>query len=351
MGIKTVNKVFKWNPTILSKLIIRTVNNKFDFNLCVSGLRGTGKSTLCYQLARRIQTCPERIKGTYTFNPKKDILYTQKDVLKAMNERWSSIIFCDEAIAVAFNRDFYMEDQKKIIKVMNMSRDHQNIIFFCIPNFTTLDTQMKGMMKMRIHTIRRGYGIVQTPVKSIYSRDSWDNSNNEKIEREWSERGLKPKYQRLTTFRGVIKFKDLPPQHRQLYEEIKFLRRNQILIEEEEKENAKQKRILLTPIARQIAVALEEGNIKSREEFDKFAIVLGASPVDMVRRVREFNRERGVTTKLNDYFSQDEEKPDGDSKIEERQDINLSQLNIKKKDKEVMLLNRRPAVIPSIFNE
>jgi len=34
-------------------------------------------------------------------------------------------------INVTFNRDFYNEDQKNIIKMINMNRDHKNF-FYCM---------------------------------------------------------------------------------------------------------------------------------------------------------------------------------------------------------------------------
>jgi hypothetical protein len=225
-----------------------------------------------------------------------------------MNTRWRSIIFCDEAIAVSFNREFMSDHNKKLVKTLNQTRDHCNIIIFCIPSFSSLDTQMKGMIKMRIHTIRRGVGIVQTPMKTIYGRDGWDSQNNEKIEREWSERGnIKPRYNRLTTFRGVIKFRDLPPEHRALYESIKIEKRNKIILEEEEQETKREKVMQRGAVARQIATALEMGQIKNRDEFDKLCIVFETDPAMMVRKVREYNRSRGVDVKLNDYITRNSE--------------------------------------------
>jgi hypothetical protein len=91
---------------------------------------------------------------------------------------------------------------------------------------------------MRISVIRRGLAIVHTPVKSIYSKDIWDTAHNEKIEREWLKgNSSKPKYSRLTTFRGFLKFPDLTEKQRTLYEKLKFEKRNQLMVEDEEKKD------------------------------------------------------------------------------------------------------------------
>ena len=343
--VKFVNKIHKWNVTTLARLMIRTVNNKFDFNIALTGLRGTGKSTLAYQVARSIQRVPDRIKGTYVFNPQRDILYSPKDVLKAVNTRWRSIIFVDEAVAVSFNREFMSDHNKKLVKAMNMNRDHCNIILFCIPSFASLDTQMKGMIKMRIHTVKRGHGIVQTPMKTIYGRDGWDSQNNEKIEREWSERGsIKPRYNRLTTFRGVIKFKDLPHEHRKLYENIKVSKRNEIILEEAEKESAKDKTMQRSAVAQRLAHALEDGQITTRDEFNKMCIVFESDPTQMVRKVREYNRSRGIETKLNEFFAKNSESIP-------KEIVTQKVLNVSRKKKEVLQqsIEGRPVDIPDVL--
>ena len=128
-------------------------------------------------------------------------------------------------------------------------------------------------------------------------------------------------------------------EHRNLYEQIKWEKRNQIVLEEEEKELGKERKLQLTPLARQIAIALEEGQIKTREEFDKFAKIFGAIPLDMVKRVREFNRGRGVNTKLNDYFSKDDK---------DRAEEKLINSNDKHKIKKTT--SSIPQLIPSVLS-
>jgi Cdc6-like AAA superfamily ATPase len=296
-------RIFRWNLNILAKLIIRVLENHWDFILAIEGKRGVGKSTLAYQLCRRLRRVPERKKGTFVFSPNKDILYTQKEVLRAINMRYKSVVFCDEMVATAFNRDFYLENQKKLIKAINMRRDRYNFIILCIPSFAVLDTQIKQLVKMRISVTKRGYAIIQTPIKSIYSKDIWDSVTNEAIEKTWTTKGVnKPKYSRLSTFRGIMKFPDLPPKHRELYEQIKERQRNQIVLDEMEKDEGSEKGITNKALARQLTIALENGIIKTRNEFDKMCLALGNKPSIMTQEVRTYNRDRGIDIKIKDYF-------------------------------------------------
>jgi hypothetical protein len=156
---------------------------------------------------------------------------------------------------------------------------------------------------MRITVVKRGYAIIHTPIKSIYSKDVWDSVNNERTERDWVTRGVhKPKYSRLSTFRGVIKFPDLSPIQRDRYERIKIEKRNQIILEEVEGKNSAERGFSNIALARQLATAMENGMIKTRQEFDKMCIVLGTKPSTMTVEVRNYNRDRGIDMKMKDYF-------------------------------------------------
>jgi hypothetical protein len=168
----------------------------------------------------------------YRFLPHRDLLYTRREVLIFLN-KWNSIGLCDEMINVTFNRDFYNEDQKDVIKMINMNRDHKNLIIACVPSFKTLDTQIKNLCKIRLTVVRRGLAIIQTPNRTIYVADKWDEATNEKIEREWIKKGkIHPQYSRLNTFRGVLKFPPLSEKDEIKYQAIKNEKRNIIAKEQ-----------------------------------------------------------------------------------------------------------------------
>lgn len=291
------NPVFTWSIKRLAKLVEEMQTNKFDCLIIIEGNRGLGKSTLGYHLANRVKT--------HKFAPKKDILYKRKEIIDAFNNRWMSTFMADEMINVSFNRDFYDMDQKKLIKIINMNRDHCNLFIACVPQFQTLDNQIKNLCKIRITVVRRGLAIVQTQNRSIYATDRWDSQVNEKIEKNWLKNGItKPRYSRLTTFRGLLTFGDLTPKQREEYEEIKRNKRNEIKQEQEAEEQSNKP-------ADRLYGLLGEGKIGTRQMFDNMCLAMGLKPLNVMQNIRIRMRNEGDNRKFQDFFV-DEYKEVGD---------------------------------------
>jgi len=118
--------VMHWSMKKMIQMIVRILENKFDCFIVIEGNRGLGKSTLAIGLARGVSR-EFRKKGSkdYRFNWRNSLVYTKKET-KRFWHKWRSNGIGDEMINVTFNRDFYNEDQKDIIKMMNMNRDHCN---------------------------------------------------------------------------------------------------------------------------------------------------------------------------------------------------------------------------------
>jgi len=307
-------KIYKWNLKTICKVIIDILQNKFDCFIIIEGKRGLGKSTLAYQILRRVSTYirrDEKIENKqYLFRPKRDLLFTQNDVLDALNKRWHDSFICDEMINVTFNRDFFSDKQKKIVKALNMNRDHCNLIVACVPQFSTLDNQIKNLCRIKITVIKRGLAILQLPNKTIYGKDIWDAQLNEKIERQWLSQSRKPKYSRLTTFRGFLRFFDLQERQRKIYEQIKFEKRNLILNEEEKIKEETEK----TNPTDNIFTMLKRGVFKNMHDFDKACVSLNLKPTTIEGRVKKRLRNEGSPTAFSIYFS--------DKSLEERAKLN-----------------------------
>jgi hypothetical protein len=202
--------------------IERMVGNKFDCIIFVEGNRGLGKSTFVYKLVNGLIV-------PIPFKPKRDLVYSRTDTLRHLATKKGGVIFSDEMINVAYNRDFYENEQKTLLKALNMYRDSCNVFVGCIPKFVELDKQIQRLCKIRITIVRRGLALLQTQNPSIYQSDSWDIKNNQKIESKWTLKGVKnPKYSQLTTMRALIRFGDLSPNQRDEYEAIKQEKRSQV---------------------------------------------------------------------------------------------------------------------------
>jgi len=214
-----------WNLKDLREVLEGCINNKFDAIVFIEGNRGLGKSTLAWKIVSGLNI-------PMPFHPKRDIVFTREEVLKHLSTKKRGVIWCDELINTAYNRDFYQEEQKTLLKALQMFRDSCNIFVGCIPKFVEMDNQIKRLCKIRITVVRRGLALIQTQMPSIYIADGWDIRNNQKIESKWTLRkGSKPKYTQLSTVRGILKFSDLSPHQREEYEAIKEEKRGRVFSE------------------------------------------------------------------------------------------------------------------------
>lgn len=253
--------------------------NKYDCIVAICGERGVGKSTCAIRLARSARKLQHA-----KFNIRNDIVYTREALMKSL-EGYDGWIIADEMINAAFKRDFYATEQKDLIKMLNMYRDHRNILLMCIPNFWDLDKPLRDLVKIRIDVLRRGLGVLHFPVKSFYTNDQWDSKYNQKIEEGWSKSYTKkPKHHRLSTFKGFIRIKELFPKTEEMYQRIKNEKRNnilasQILPKEKEKNYYKKAAELI------IAGKLKEDDI------EKFAAMNEVDAPTFMRKVTKVIRE------------------------------------------------------------
>jgi len=289
-----------WSIKNIVTMICNMLENKFDCLIIIEGNRGLGKSTFAYVLARRVRTeMKNRGVEGYKFNPRRDLLYKRDEVIEFFN-KWKRTGIADEMINVTFNRDFYNNDQKDLIKMINMNRDHNNLFIACVPQFATLDTQVKQLAKLRLTVTRRGLAILQTPTRSIYSVDRWDSAVNGKIERRWLEKGVKnPKYTLLTTFRGFCKFPKLNVVQEALYQEIKNKKRGEIYQEKHESDEEDLKK--QDPFEK-LMVEFEGGKIRDGRELDGYSKALGIDPDSLKSKMRRRLKKECKPQSLTDYY-------------------------------------------------
>lgn len=282
------------------QMIVRILENKFDCFIVIEGNRGLGKSTLAIHLHRGVSREFKK-KGSedYRFNWRNCLVYTKKET-KRFWHKWRSSGIGDEMINVAFNRDFYDPEQKDIIKMINMNRDHCNFFSACVPQFQTLDSQIKGLCKIRITVVRRGVAIIQTPNRTIYVKDRWDTATNEKIERGWLAKGIKnPHYAKLTTFRGIMKFPALREKSEKKYQQVKDDKRNLVAREEMGITDAGEKE--RDPYEIALGMLLE-GKIRNGVYLDGFAQANEIVPATFKAQLRAKLQKKGKDHKVANYY-------------------------------------------------
>jgi len=318
-----------WGMDQFAMMCAKMLLNKFDCFIVIEGNRGLGKSTLAYHLLTRVGRIMKRIaketggkdslyKDYYSFKPypqskgklkgnTKNILYQRDEVINFF-DRWNASALADEGINVSFNRDFWNEDQKNLIKLINMNRDHCNLFIMCIPQFQVLDNQIKNLCKIRVTIARRGMAVIQTPNRTIYNKDKWDTANNERIEREWLKKGSGlPKYSKLNTFRGMMRFPALTKRDESIYTTIKVNERNTIKKDlgvggEEKKEKE------LSEIA---VERLKEGKIRNANILDGMAIANGSTPDSFKNIIRGKLKKEGIDHRLPQYYWEKQGKGKG----------------------------------------
>ena len=281
-------------------MIVQILQNKFDCVIIIEGNRGLGKSTLAIHLTRGVSREFKKMGSPdYRFNWRNSLIYTKKETKRFLH-KWKSVGIADEMINVAFNRDFYDEEQKDIIKMVNMNRDHCNLFVACVPQFQTLDNQIKGLCKIRLTVVKRGVVIIQTPNRTIYIKDRWDTATNEKIEREWVAKGIKnPHYTKLTTFRGVMRFPKLREASELRYQEVKNDKRNLVAKEEmgidPDEDSAVDPYVIVMDM-------LLNGKVRNGTFLDGFAQANGIIPATFKAHLRSRLQKEGKDHKVGNYY-------------------------------------------------
>lgn len=216
--------VVTWSMKDLANCLKKRQLNEFSADIAVDGPRGNGKSTFIYKLFCMMGN----------FRPRADIVFSRTDVMNGLKNKKYGLIFADEMINSAHNREFYAGDQLQLIKMLNMYRDNYNLLAGAVPFFYDLDPQVRKFIKMRITVVERGLAVVQFSKPSLYSNDPWDTDHNKKIERSWEKsmkkgKVRKQRFERLTTFSGYIKFGPLQRRQQALYKEIKEMKRKELV--------------------------------------------------------------------------------------------------------------------------
>lgn len=209
-----------WSIKDIIDILLGRRENEFDGNVLVSGDRGNGKSTL-------INKCLYRIKG---FRPWKHQVYDREAVIRLLSQ-YKGVCWDDEAVNSGYKRDFQQKGQKELIKIITAYRDNFTIYFSAIPNFFSLDKDLRDLVFLHLHVIERGIAIVHMPLQGrLYSQDRWDAKYNAKIEDGWGKKiqknpNFRPPYHKLTTFRGYLYFGDVTERQKKIYLEVKHSKR------------------------------------------------------------------------------------------------------------------------------
>ena len=293
-----MSRLLIWNIKDVCEVIEKCVQNKFDFICFIEGNRGLGKSTLAFKICSRVNV-------PVPFSPKRDLVYTREETLKHLASKKGGIIFSDELINVAYNRDFFQDEQKTMLKALNMYRDACNVFIGCIPKFIELDKQLQRLCKMRITVVRRGVALIQTQMPSIYSQDNWDIKGNQKVEAKWTLRGGKnPQYAKLTTVRGILNFSDLSPHQREIYEAIKEEKRGRVFGDYQDVTLlGNPEKVFYQNLLEQVVAGKMTNDL-----IDTIATINGRDKSKIRRKLNDMLKEKGDKNRIRDYVMTKEQR-------------------------------------------
>lgn len=292
----------KWSVADIKELIQRRTHNKFDANIVVSGARGNGKSTFAAKLLFRMDG----------YKPWKHQVYSRSDAMKLLESEKFGYVFDDEAINSGYKRSFYDQEQQKLIRMLNMYRDNFNTYIMAIPNFYNLDKDIRNLIFLHIHVIRRGVAVVhKANTDMLYSNDPWNIQYNKKLEDQWAKLKKKnsnfsPPYHKLSTFKGYLYFTDLSKRQRELYEEIKATKRRELYekeIEEIESEDPRKQAI------RRLAEELVKGHKPTKKMLEMYGRGLGYKRWESFYNIlRKYIQDAGGHMKTSSYYTHETNK-------------------------------------------
>lgn len=270
--------------------------NELDAIIVISGSRGVGKSTCAWKIG----------KSKYfkkVFRPTRDILYSRNDIMHMMEKTKNGFFIDDESIRSAYKRNFQETDQKVWVQMLNMYRNNFNVVCLCIPQFFSLDKDLRNLCKIHIHVIERGKAVVHVAREDVlYSDDPWDIAYNKKIEESWAKKmkanpKFKPRYNRLTTFVGFLEFKKLSEKAKKQYEDIKEKKRKKVYDEEMSQEGGNKVLRHNTSAYDTLYKNLIEGKL-TRQKLEDYCNLSGLKVTTVFTALSNRIRDNGVKDKL-----------------------------------------------------
>lgn len=212
-----------WSCRKLADSIKNRIESKRDSNIIISGRTGIGKSHLANVFLNKFEG----------FNINKHLTYRRDEMIDMIINQTKGFIWNDEFISSAFKRGFYEKAQIRLISTLTKYRANYNLTVACIPNFYSVDVELRKLFSLHIFVIERGLAVIHVPLKErLFGNENWDSKENSKLENEWNAKKRKnPKfkipYHQLSTFVGYLHFPKLTAKQEEIYERLKIEKRTE----------------------------------------------------------------------------------------------------------------------------
>jgi hypothetical protein len=199
-------------------------NSDQDFNIAISGARGTGKSSLMIQWIKAL------LGGQYDFY--NHHVYAREEFETFLKDKPDNfIIGVDEAVGSMFKREWQDKNQIELMKILNMYRDKGHITFLLIPHFFDLDSALRNslIIKWWVYVYRLGEALVYKADSNPFTTDVWNLKHN------W-EMWRKGKIHKSPNYMFNMTWRELDPYEYNQYKRVKAIKRKMALKKETKKD-------------------------------------------------------------------------------------------------------------------
>jgi len=215
----------------------------YDVPVGVSGPEQSGKSTLAMQCSREKLGIGDHDTDKFLKFMEKNMIFNPADIWKIRNLPDEAEVPVDEAIRVAWRREFYRPENRWLVKLFRQFGRARRVYYLNIPKFWSLDDEiLNDRIKVWVHVVHKEVKTVDgkpVPTKfhailfkkdyHAYQDDPWMKRQAKKILKDENDKiGTIPliphdigkvirRYVRLPSFQGYIQFYPLPPDLWEVY--------------------------------------------------------------------------------------------------------------------------------------
>jgi len=157
------------------------VDNDYQVIVVISGITGTGKSTLANLITQKFN----HLNGK-KYLIRKSNYYDNKSLYDGIKNCENKTGHNgDEAVNILYKRDNAQKDNKGLLKLIDMIRYKNLLTVFCVPSFWALDSHLRNsQVTFWIHVTKRKLGWIFCPSKNCFTTDPWNQGYNEQALRK-----------------------------------------------------------------------------------------------------------------------------------------------------------------------
>lgn len=227
----------------LANFFVKRVDDRMDSVMAVDSgyVKGTGKTVFSIDTSKAL--CNHK-KVNYPYSMEKLMLLnatTDKLISLIKKLPYGVPIHIDEAIFIAYKRDYNEDPVKKLVKFINICRKYRKPILLNTPSFWDLDKDIRNLCEFRATVVRRGIACIRGRHPNPEYEDQWIREESKKvIDKEIGSD--------ITDFNGVIRgiskcrnhlfniiYPDLPKKEYEKYERMSKREEGKQLIMDEKR--------------------------------------------------------------------------------------------------------------------